>query len=163
MKTPKISRPKFPPGYVDNPTGSIPWEHVETRLREAKNYWLSSVRPDGRPHAVPRWAVYVDGKIYYDGSPQTRHAQNLTGNPNVVLHLESGDQALIVEGAAGQAGKPPPELAAKLVEAYRAKYASFGYAPGPNQWDEGGLFVFTPHKVITWTNFMDDPTRFELD
>jgi len=163
MKTPKVSRPKFPPGYVDNPQSSVPWELVVERLTTAKNYWLCSVRPDGRPHTVPRWAVFVDGKIYYDGSPETRHARNLAHNPNVTLHLESGDQALIVEGTAGEAGKPALELAQQLAAAYRAKYAQFGYSPEPNQWDAGGLFVFTPHKVLTWTNFMDDPTRFMLD
>lgn len=162
MKIPKISRPSFPPGYVDNPTASVPWEQVEARLADAKNYWLCSVRPDGRPHAVPRWAVYVDGCIYYDGSPETRHARNIARNPHVCLHLESGDQALIVEGEAREAGQPSPELAQKLAAAYRAKYTAFGYAPEPNQWNEGGLFVFTPRKVLTWTNFMDDPTRFDL-
>ncbi len=163
MKIPKISRPAFPPGYVDNPTTSVPWEQVEARLTEAKNYWLCSVRPDGRPHAVPRWAVYVEGRIYYDGSPATRHARNIARNPHVCLHLESGDRALIVEGEAREAGQPAPELAQKLSAAYRAKYTAFGYAPEPNQWDEGGLFVFTPRKVLTWTNFMEDPTRFELE
>jgi len=47
------------------------------RLDEAKNYWLCSVPPDGRPHVIPKWAVWVDDKIYYDGSPQTRHAKNI--------------------------------------------------------------------------------------
>jgi hypothetical protein len=112
---------------------------------------------------VPRWAVYVDGKIYYDGSPETRHARNVAANPHVVLHLESGDQALIVDGMAGEAGRPPAELAARLVTAYCQKYEAFGYCPEPDQWNEGGLFVFTPKKVLTWTNFMDDPTRFTFE
>jgi nitroimidazol reductase NimA-like FMN-containing flavoprotein (pyridoxamine 5'-phosphate oxidase superfamily) len=162
MSTPKISRPQFPPGYVENPTKTVPWEMVEQRLAEAKNYWLCSVYPDGRPHVIPRWAVYVDGKIYYDGSPETRHARNITQNPRVALHLESGDQALIVDGTAKEAGKPSKELAAKIAAAYCAKYTPFGYSPQPDQWNEGGLFVFTPKKVLTWTNFMDDPTRFVL-
>lgn len=163
MPTPKISRPKFPPGYVENPTSMVAWEDVEGRLRDAKNYWLCSVYPDGRPHVVPRWAVYVDGRVYYDGSPETRHARNIAANPQVVLHLESGDQALIVEGVAGEAGRPSAELAAALVTAYCQKYEAFGYCPEPDQWNEGGLFVFTPKKVLTWTNFMDDPTRFTFD
>ena len=163
MQPPKISRPNFPPGYVESPTSTVSWELVEQRLEKAKNYWLCSVYPDGRPHVIPRWAVYVDGKIYYDGSPETRHARNIAKNPQVSLHLESGDQALIVEGTAIEAGKPSPELAAKIAAAYCAKYTQFGYSPKPDQWNEGGLFVFTPRKVLTWTNFMDDPTRFTLE
>jgi hypothetical protein len=45
MTQPKIPRPDFPPGYVNNPKALLPWSHVEQRLIEAKNYWLCSVRP----------------------------------------------------------------------------------------------------------------------
>ena len=158
----KIIRPLFPKGYVDNPTASLPWEYVVEHLGSSKNYWLCSVRPDGRPHSVPRWGVFVHDKLYYDGSPETVHAMNLLQNPHISVHLESGDQALIAEGTAAPAGKPDPKLAELLSAAYCAKYEKFGYAPSPNQWDEGGLFVFTPQKVLAWTVFFEDPTKFLL-
>src|SRR5512139_2814089 len=157
---PKVSRVTFPPGYVDHPTRQVKWEYVEQRLTESKNYWLCSTRPDGRPHAIPRWAVYIDGKVYYDGSPETRHARNVAANPHVSLHLESGDQVIIAEGTSRPAGKPAPELAKRIAAAYRAKYASEGYAPEPDQWNEGGLSEFTPQKVLAWTSFAEDPTKF---
>jgi len=160
MNQPKITRPTFPPGYVDHPTSEVSWEYVAQRLSEAKNYWLCSVRPDGRPHVIPRWAVYVDGKVYYDGSSKTRHARNILENPYISLHLESGDQVVILEGTSQQAERPSPELAQKLAQAYKTKYAVHGYAPEPNQWDEGGLYVFTIQQVIAWTNFLTNPTKF---
>jgi hypothetical protein len=163
MTTPKVSRPQFPKGYVDNPASYVDWSWVAAQLTELKNYWLCSVRPDGRPHVVPRWAVYLDGKIYYDGSPETRHAQNIMDNPHVSVHLESGDQVIILEGTSMRAGKPDPELANRLVTAYGKKYAAQGYSPGPNQWDEGGLYVFTPRQCITWTQFPADPTKFVFE
>jgi len=163
MPQPKITRPQFPKGYVDHPTASLTWEYVVQQLSDAKHYWLCSVRPNQHPHAVPRWGVFVDGKFYYDGSPDTRHAQNIRKNPYVALHLESGEQALIAEGTCAEAGKPSPELAQKLVAAYAVKYGPLGYAPTAEQWDEGGLFVFTPSKVLAWTKFMEDPTKFVLN
>jgi hypothetical protein len=163
MTTPKVSRPQFPSGYVDHPASYVDWSWVVAQLTDSKTYWLWSVRPDGRPHVVPRWAVYVDGKIYYDGSPQTRHAQNIESNSNVSVHLESGDQVVILEGTSGPAGRPTPELAAKLVQAYRKKYAKQGYAPKPHQWDEGGLYSFTPRQCIAWTSFTENPTKFTLE
>ena len=163
MTTPKVSRPQFPKGYVDHPKSYVDWNWVATQLTESKNYWLCSVRPDGRPHVIPRWAVYVDGKIYYDGSPETRHNQNLETNPNVSVHLESGDQVIILEGTTAPAGKPDPELANRLVDAYRKKYAPQGYSPEPNQWDEGGLYAFTPRQCIAWTSFTEDPTKFVFE
>ena len=162
MSHPKVTRPTFPKGYVDHPVSEVPWEYVEQRLRDSVNYWLCSVRPDGRPHVIPRWGVYLDGKFYYDGSPETRHARNLEANPNISLHLESGSDVVIMDGTSQPAGKPAPEFAVRLAEAYRAKYASEGYSPEPTQWDEGGLFVFTPRQCLAWTRFFGNPTKFVL-
>jgi len=162
MKTPKISRPKLPKGYADNPASFVDWKWVAAQLTEAKNYWLCSVRPDGRPHVVPRWGVFIEDKFYYDGSPETRHAQNIMGNAHVSLHLESGTQVVIMEGTSGPADKPSPEFAKRLAEEISRKYANQGYSPEPTQWDEGGLYVFTPRQCITWTTFYENPTKFEF-
>ena len=163
MKEPKITRPKFPEGYLENPKSFLPWSHVEKRLAEAKHYWLCSVRPNGRPHAVPKWAVYLQGKIYFDGSPETRHARNIAKNQFVVLHLESGEDVIIVEGVAKASGKPPFELAVQIAQEFSKKYADRGYGPQPDQWNAGGLFEIEPRTVLAWTKFTDDPTRFTLE
>ena len=105
----------------------------------------------------------MDGKIYYDGSPETRHNHNIESNPNVSVHLESGAQVVILEGISGPAGKPTAELAAKLVTAYREKYAQLGYSPEPHQWDNGGLYAFTPRQCIAWTSFTENPTKFTFE
>ena len=125
MKEPKVTRPTFTPGYVDKPVSFLTWDWVAAQLTESKHYWLCSVRPDGRPHVVPRWCVYLDGRIYYDGSPETLHARNLEMNPHVSLHLENGAQAIILEGTTAPAGKPSPELGKMLSQAYK-KYKEMG-------------------------------------
>ena len=158
----KIIRPYFPKGYVDNPISSLTWDYVVERLTESKNYWLCSVRPDGSPHTIPRWGVFINGKLYYDGSPETVHAKNILQNPRISVHLESGDHALIAAGTAAPSQKPVPALADKLSKEYCAKYEKFGYAPRPDQWDKGGLYVFTPLKVLAWKIFFEDPTKFLL-
>lgn len=148
---------------MEHPSAYVDWSWVATQLTDSKNYWICSTRPNGKPHVVPRWAVYIDGKIYYDGSPETRHAQNLLENPNVAVHLESGDHVIILEGTSAPAGKPGDELDSKLVAAYRKKYAAVGYSPEPHQWDGGGLYVFTPRQCIAWTSFIDNPTKFTFE
>lgn len=160
MPDPNPVRPHFPPGYVDHPQGHVAWAWVERQLQDAIHYWLCTVRPDGRPHAIPKWAVYVDGRIYFDGSPETRHARNLALQPAVVLHLEGGEQAVIVEGRGQAVPRPEAVHAARIAAAYRAKYAALGYAPDPTQWDDGGLFVIVPTAILAWTRFTDDPTKF---
>jgi hypothetical protein len=76
---------------------------------------------------------------------------------------ESGWQAVILEGTCAPVGKPPRELAERLVPAYREKYAEMGYAPSVDQWDGGGLYAFTPRQCIAWTSFTEDPTKIVFE
>lgn len=159
METPQVTRPHFPPGYVDHPKSLLAWEQVEASLAEAKHYWLCSVRPNNRPHSIPKWAVWITNHLYFDGSPQTRHARNIAVNPFVSVHLESGERVVIVEGLAKEI-RPTLELARAVAGAYSAKYAAAGYSPEPDTWEAGGLFEIRPHTVIAWNSFTEDPTKF---
>ena len=163
MVQPRVIRPTFPPGYVDDPKTLLTWDHVVQRLTDARNYWICSVRPNGRPHSIPKWAVWIDDRIYFDGSPETRHARNIAVNPYVSLHLEDGFDVVIVEGIAGETDRPSPELSERLAAAYGAKYVEMGYSPTPDLWDGGGLFEIIPSMVLAWTSFADDPTKFVLE
>jgi hypothetical protein len=155
----------MPDGYgiPESGEGTLPWRFVEERLAEALNYWIVTVRPDGRPHAMPVWGAWLDGKLFIEGSPETVRHRNLAGNPHVVAHLESGDQVVIIEGEATEAGKPEPALGRRLSQVYSGKYAPAGYTPGPDAWDRGGLYVIRPRKVFAWTKFPQDTTRWRLD
>lgn len=163
MNSPKVSRPTFPKGYVEHPKSFIEWDWVEKQLTKSKHYWLCSVRPNGHPHVVPRWGAFIDNKFYYDGSPETRHARNILENPYVTLNLESGEKAIILEGTSRPAEKPSPEFGQRLAQAIGGKYSALGYSPKPDQWDEGGLYVFTPRQCITWSSFTENPTKFILE
>lgn len=162
--TPTPDRPILPDGYglPGTTDGLLRWEQVEPRLREAQHYWLGSVRPDGRPHAVPRWGVWLDGRFWYDGAPTTRHTRNVEVNPAVTLTLESGTEVVIVEGESHATSAEPDRLGARLAEAF-GKYAASGYSPAADSWsgpDGGGLRVVVPHRVLAWFDFPTDCTRF---
>ncbi len=159
MPVPRVARPHFPKGYVDNPRALLSWDAVEQELAKARHYWLCSTRSDGRPHAVPIWGAWSGNRFYFDGSPQTLQARNISQNPHVCLHLESGEHAVILDGTAGQI-KPPKELAVRIAKEYSVKYAALGYSPEPDAWDDGGLFEIEPRSVIAWTKFAEDPTKF---
>ena len=162
--SPRTDRPSLPEGYglPDGTEGTLAWEDVEQRLREAQHYWLASVRPDGRPHSVPRWGVWLGGRFWYDGAPTTRHTRNVEANPAVTLTLESGTEVVIVEGTSRATRADPEPLGARLATAF-TKYADAGYSPGADSWsgeDGGGLRVVTPRRVLAWTSFPTDCTRF---
>lgn len=162
---PKAELPHFPEGYISGEGGQekLSWEYVQQRMQAARNYWIATASPMGKPAATPVWGVWLDDRLYFDGSPETRRGRNIAANPQVAVHLESGDQALMLEGEARIYSLPPErDLAERIAAAYSEKYAQDGYAPEPGQWDEGGLFEFVPAKVIAWTNFVKDPTRWRF-
>ena len=157
-------RPDLPAGYglPDTDDGLLEWEPVRRRLEEAQHYWLATVRPDGRPHLIPRWGVWVDDRFYYDGSPATRHARNLAGNPACSLSLEDGERAVMLEGRSVVARADSDGLGTRLAEAF-GKYHAKGYAPTPEAWaaeDGGGLRVFSPRIALAWVRYPLDATRF---
>jgi nitroimidazol reductase NimA-like FMN-containing flavoprotein (pyridoxamine 5'-phosphate oxidase superfamily) len=162
---PPAGMPHFPQGYIppEGASEKLPWSYVQERMQASRNYWIATATPAGKPSATPVWGVWLDDRLYFDGSPQTRRGRNIAANPKVAVHLESGDSAVMLEGEAFIVSGPPERSLAELIaSAYRDKYAAVGYAPQPEQWDEGGLFEFTPHKAIAWTNFIKDPTRWIL-
>lgn len=163
---PSASRPLLPDGYgvPETAEGMVPWQWAVEQLEQARNYWFSTTRPDGRPHAMPAWAVWLDNAVYFDGSPETRRMRNLAVNPAISIHLESGDSVVILEGEAHEAERPSPEFAQRLVAAFEAKYgASHDYHPTPDQWDNGGLYVMRPKVAFGWTEFPKALTRWRFD
>ena len=167
MVQPSRDRPQVPDGYgvPDGDGGVLEWSTVENRLSAAVHYWMATTRPDGRPHVVPRWGVWMDGRFWYDGAPDTIHVRNLNANPACVLHLEDGRRAVIVEGRSEAADPPGAELGDRLATAFATKYAELGYSPGPDSWegeDAGGLRVFVPTKALAWFSFPMDVTRFRF-
>lgn len=160
-------RPRMPDGYgvPESAEGLLDWSAVEQQLVEARHVWLSTTRPDGRPHVVPRWGVWLDGRYFYDGSPETVHARNLRTNPACVLHLESATEVVVVEGTAGPSEPITGELGERLSAAYRAAYGDQGYEPAPDAWsgpDAGGMCVLQPVSALAWRRFPADVTRFRF-
>src|SRR5215469_16280688 len=95
-----VARPRLPRDYgvPETDEGMVAWSWAVDQLTVARNYWFCTTRPDGRPHARPAWAVWVDDSLYFDGSPETRRGRNLAHNPAITVHLESGDQVVVLEG-----------------------------------------------------------------
>ena len=107
-----------------------PWAEAREALDAAKVYWLSTVRPDGRPHVTPIAAVWLDGALHFTTGTTERKAKNLARNASCVV--TTGTSALegldvVVEGEAVQV--TDPARLQRLADAYIPKY--------------GQLFVFT--------------------
>jgi nitroimidazol reductase NimA-like FMN-containing flavoprotein (pyridoxamine 5'-phosphate oxidase superfamily) len=73
------------PRYGDPDAGPIPWDEVRAVLTAAELFWISTVRPDGRPHVTPLLAVWRDGGLHFCTGAGERKARNIASNPEVVL------------------------------------------------------------------------------
>lgn len=156
---PRVDRPEIPTEYgVSKTTARVDWAHVEERLSVARVYWIVTVGPGGRPRVRPVDGMYVDGSLYVGGSPQARWVQELAANPHVSVHLDGVDDVIIVDGEGEILGGASDELANRLAAVSRAKYPEYGMTA--ENFKGPGPIAITPRKVIAWTDFTKDPTRF---
>ncbi|MEU8180845.1 pyridoxamine 5'-phosphate oxidase family protein [Micromonospora sp. NPDC049047] len=77
-----------------------PWSQALACLRSVQKCWLSTVRPDGRPHATPVMPVLVDETPCVASRPSSRKSRNLARNPSCVITASGGDLDLVVNGTA---------------------------------------------------------------
>jgi len=111
------------------------WAEGQRRLEESQVFWVSTVRPDGRPHVTPLISVWLDGALYFCTGPDERKAKNLAENPHCVLTTGCNDldQGLdvVVEGEAAQL-RDDARLR-RIADAYVSKYGEewrFGVRDG---------------------------------
>jgi nitroimidazol reductase NimA-like FMN-containing flavoprotein (pyridoxamine 5'-phosphate oxidase superfamily) len=71
--------------YSDPAAEAASWEDTLRTLESAELFWISTVRPDGRPHVTPLVAVWADGAIHFHTGAEEQKFANLQANPHVVL------------------------------------------------------------------------------
>jgi hypothetical protein len=98
----------------------------------------------------------MDDVWYYGGSEKAVHHRNVAERPQAVMHVGDGTRAIVVEGEVRPA-RPTEELAGRLAAASRRNN---GYAPLGAYKDASGL---CPRRVLAWTAFPRDATRFRFD
>ncbi|HEV2388867.1 MAG TPA: pyridoxamine 5'-phosphate oxidase family protein [Candidatus Acidoferrales bacterium] len=98
---PKCTRP-YMPGYglPGGSKGLFPWKWAEERLSKSHNYWVATSRPEGKPHLMIVWGLWMGGAFYFSTGRQSRKAKNLAHRPHCVIATELAHQAVIVEGVA---------------------------------------------------------------
>ena len=157
---PRRRRPPFKGyGVPEGEEGMLPWSWATERLERSRNYWISTSRPDGRPHAMPVWGIWLDNAVFFGSGRDSAKSRNLAANPAIVVHLESGDETVIVEGVA----EPllDKELERRVDEVYGAKY---DFTPDSSG-DTDPWFVVRPKRVYAWTEhgFPGSATEFLFD
>jgi uncharacterized pyridoxamine 5'-phosphate oxidase family protein len=96
---PKLTRPHMPGyGLPKAKKGLLPWKWAEDRLNKSRQYWIATTRPDGRPHVMVIWALWLDGALYFSTGSKSRKARNLSHNPHCTMCTDNAAEAVILEG-----------------------------------------------------------------
>ncbi len=132
------------------PGDGLSWPEVAARLADARTYWLSTTTPNGAPHAVPGWGVVVGYTLYLYGERRTVKARNLAADPRLVVHLESGEDVVIVRGTAEDLGIPAqvPHVVAALAAKYTGQ-ADRQYLPDADP-DFDVVYAVRPQSAMMW-------------
>jgi general stress protein 26 len=129
--------------FSDPAAQPTPWAKARTLLETSKAYWLSTVRPDGRPHVTTIAAVWVDGMLHFTTGQAERKAKNLEDNRQCVVTTGCNDLEgldVVVEGEAILVTEEA--RLQRLADAYVAKYDD--------------LFVFHVRDGALWIDGSDD-------
>ena len=154
-KSPKAGRPNMQKGYgiSKESAGTLPWTFVQERMTKARNFWVATARPDGRAHVMPVWGLWLDDTFCFSTDPNSVKGRNLANKPHAVVHLESGDEVIILEGSVDFV--KTKSAAARFGDLYLTKY---------NVRPEAGFYRLKPTVAIGWTEkkFPKNATRWKF-
>jgi pyridoxine/pyridoxamine 5'-phosphate oxidase len=155
-----VGVPRMPAVYAMKPRKQyLAWRHAEDRLTRSHNYWLCTTRGDGRPHAMPVWGMWLDGAFYFGTGTTTQKARNMARNPAVSVHLESGDDVVIIEGTVEPLALSDKPVVQRLDAVSRSKYKMPLMVS-----NESRLYRVVPRVAFAWTekDFPKNATRWEF-
>ncbi len=120
---PRTERPRMASyGVPADLDGVLPWEWAEERLLRNRNYWVTTVDPQGRPHTMPVWGVWRlhDEAFWFSCAPDSLRARNLATRPHVTVAGNDTVEVVSLEGEA-TAVEDRAEIA-DFASEYAAKY-----------------------------------------
>jgi hypothetical protein len=108
---------------------------------------------------MPVWGLWLDETFYFATDTASRKGRNLAANPNVVVHLESGDDVVILEGSAEEVMEPP--LLQHFAEDYQMKYQIRLDVNSRNS----KVYRLHPRVAFAWEerDFLQSATRWSFD
>jgi hypothetical protein len=161
-----VTRATFPSDYGARGGDAdvlLDWDQVDRRLRDAPNYWITTISAGHRPHSRPIDGVWLAGVLCFGGSPATRWVRNIQQHPAVSIHLASGDDVVILDGEVELVTDPDHPLASASTAASKAKYPQ--YYPGDEPPPSRPFWLFRPSVAYAWTleGFPNRATRWTFD
>jgi len=158
----RIARPHMP-GYGTLPategSGLLPWSWADDKLRASHDFWLATVRADGRPHVMPIWGVWDGHALWFSTSNGSRKSRNLLAEPRCTIATDDALNPVVMDGRVELL--TDDESIKRAISLVNEKYATNYYVsfqdPNVNR-----TFRFTPEVAfgLLETDFAGSPTRW---
>jgi hypothetical protein len=149
------------PGYgrlgPDEGSGLLPWSWALTRLTASHDYWLATVRPDGRPHVMPVWSVWLAGEAWFSSSTNSRKSRNLAICRWATITTDDPHEPVVVDGEVSRV------VAATSIERFAMTVnEKYGTAYPVDFFTTNACFRLRPRVVfgLTTDDFTGSPTRW---
>ena len=144
--SPIAERPIFVNAYAvpeGTPFDPPPWSVIRDKLVTARNYWIATTKADGSPHAAPVWGLWREESLVFGTAQDSVKGRNLRRDHRVAVHLESGDDVVMITGIATTV-RASGMSTVGLLDDYEAKYDV--RPPG----DAADYFRVLPSSVLHW-------------
>ncbi len=100
----------------------LPWKWAADRLKRSRQYWIATTRPNGAPHLMIIWGVWLDDSFWFSTGTASRKARNLAANPGCAIGTDDAGEAVILEGTVETIDAAHAEFD-RFAAAYKKKYA----------------------------------------
>jgi PPOX class probable F420-dependent enzyme len=164
MSGPIADRPLMP-GYgvlpEDEGSGLLSWAEAARRLAASHDYWVATTRPDGRPHVMPVWGVWLEGRLWFSSGRRSRKARNLEADPRCTVTTDDARNPAVLDGTAERV--TDTAAIAAFVAAANAKYGG-GMTVAFQDPEVNGTYAVRPQRVIAISgdDFVGSPTRWRF-
>jgi general stress protein 26 len=160
--------PELNAGFSEPGATAVPWADVDHVLATAEIFFLSTVRPDCRPHVTPLPPVWRDGTLYICTGDQEQKSANLSRNPHCALStgtdkLHAGLD-VVVEGTAERV--TDHDRLVELAALWKTRH-DWDYTVGEDTFDDGAghiglVYAITPAKVLAFGKSPHSQTRYRF-
>lgn len=119
---------------------------------------VATADPDGSPHVVPLWFVWLEDALYASTRREGRTWRNAGADPRVAVTIDLGRSwteiaGLVVEGLAEPLPAEHPSMRRPISawhEKYRPLLAGEGFERFTREIHRLGFLRIEPRRVISW-------------
>ena len=136
----------------------IPWSvlvplsksELDAFLAEPHIAVVATAGPSGKPHAMPVWYAWRDGKVLFHTGADSKKMRNLRENERISVVVDTKTapyKVVVIEGTAKQL---PGDKTLSREVAIHYLGERMGAAYDARSEEPGALVEVTPAKVISW-------------